>query len=351
MAEKAGLKDIIGEELLNKIQNSYLEYLESSAAIYELNGDYATAIFTSKYCDFLNQASRKAAGKTDEEALKSGKWICHEDCWATSLKSINDKKPCETECSGGIKILAVPIIAEGMVIGSNNAGCSNPPTDEKKIKEIAERYKVDPKELLKIVKEYVPRPERVLNAVKNHILVAADTIADIFLRKEAEETLIEERNRLETITDNIGVGVALISKDYRTIWANNVLRQMYGEVEGKICYSTYNQQSDVCSWCGVRKVFETGEDKVITESVGKDKQGNTIWCEIFVTSVKNGSGDIIAALEVLIPITERKQTEKKFKQKMHDLEIFHKSAVDRELKMVELKKRVKELEEKLGEKS
>ncbi|MHA2086916.1 MAG: hypothetical protein ACW972_01480, partial [Promethearchaeota archaeon] len=99
MANKVKLKNIVGEGLLNRIQNSYLKYMESSAAIYETNGDYAIAIFSSKYCDYLNQASRKIAGKTDDEALKSGKWICHEDCWATSLQSIKDKKPCEIECS------------------------------------------------------------------------------------------------------------------------------------------------------------------------------------------------------------------------------------------------------------
>lgn len=71
---------------------------------------------------------------------------------------MKDMKPCARECSGGIVIYAAPIIADGMVIGSNNAGVSNPPTDRKKVKEIAERYQVDPDELLKIAKEYSPRP-------------------------------------------------------------------------------------------------------------------------------------------------------------------------------------------------
>lgn len=94
MAEEISLKNIIGAELLNEIQDSYLKYLGSSAAIYEVNGDYAAALFASNWCDFLNQASKKLAGNvSEEEALKSGKWICHEDCWATSFKSIKDKNP------------------------------------------------------------------------------------------------------------------------------------------------------------------------------------------------------------------------------------------------------------------
>lgn len=199
MAEEISLKKIIGKELLNRIQDSYLQYLESSAAIYEANGGYAAAFFTSSWCDFLNRASKKLAGDVpEEEALKSGKWICYEDCWVVSLKSIKDKVPCEIECSGGIKIFAAPIIADGIVIGSNNAGVSNPPADEKKIKEIAERYRVDAKKLLEVAGEYTPRPQYVLNAARNHILIAADTIAEIFLRKQAERELQRLKDELET---------------------------------------------------------------------------------------------------------------------------------------------------------
>lgn len=199
MADKVSLKNIVGEELLNKVQDCYLKYLGSSVRIYEVNGNCAATLFSSKYCGFLNHASRKMAGKTDEEALKSGKWICHEDCWATSLESIKNKKPCEMEYSCGIKIYAAPIIAKGLVIGSNNAGVSNPPTDEKKINEIAQKYKVNPKELLEIAKEHTPRPEYLLNAAKNHILVVADAIAEIFLRKRAEEGTMVAKSHADNI--------------------------------------------------------------------------------------------------------------------------------------------------------
>lgn len=50
-------------------------------------------------------------------------------------------------------------------------------------------------------------------------------------------------------------------------------------------------------------------------------------------------------------ITHRKMIEEELKKKMRDLEIFNKAAVGRELKMKELKARIKELEEKLGEKA
>ena len=48
-------------------------------------------------------------------------------------------------------------------------------------------------------------------------------------------------------------------------------------------------------------------------------------------------------------VVERKQIEEKLEVKILELEKFEKIAVGRELKMVELKKKIKELEEKLRE--
>lgn len=196
------LKAIIGEELLLDIQNSYMEYLGSSAAIYEINGDYAASLFSSNWCGFLNQSSKKLCGDVSSEwALKSGKWICHEDCWRISLKAMREGKPSEEECSGGIIIYAAPIIANEMVIGVNNAGVSNPPTDKDKIREIALRYKVDKKELLKCSAQYARRPDYVFKASRNHILTAGRTISGIFLQKNTEQELDHIKSNLEELVE------------------------------------------------------------------------------------------------------------------------------------------------------
>ena len=46
-------------------------------------------------------------------------------------------------------------------------------------------------------------------------------------------------------------------------------------------------------------------------------------------------------------VTQRRKMEAELKDKMHDLERFNKAAVGRELKMMELKQKVRELEERL----
>lgn len=115
---------------------------------------------------------------------------------------------------------------------------------------------------------------------------------------------------LEVVTRNIGAGIAIISRDYRTLWANKVLEEIYGDTVGKTCYQTYQQQEGVCSWCGVREVFEQGQERVVREVVSHDKGGKLIELEIIATPIRDAQGTIIAALELVLPINERKQKEK-----------------------------------------
>ena len=142
---------------------------------------------------------------------------------------------------------------------------------------------------------------------------------DITDRKKAEEMLRLEHDKLDAVTKHVGVGLAIISKDYQTIWANAVIKNIFGKTEGKLCYVTYNQQKSVCSWCGVRRVFENGEDNVVTEAEGHDKDGNKIWSQIIATAIRDEAEEVTSALEVVVPITNRKQAEQKLKDTLDSL--------------------------------
>ena len=121
------------------------------------------------------------------------------------------------------------------------------------------------------------------------------------------------QNWIEMITQNVGAGLCIISKDYRTLWANKIIKELFGDVEGKTCYETFNQRTEICPECGVKEIFETGKEKVVHEQKGKDAEGNTIWSEIIDTPLKNKDGNVVAALELVVPITERKRAEEKLR--------------------------------------
>jgi hypothetical protein len=159
----------VGKSTIEAIASNYIELLDTSCAIYEANGDYALGIFSSGWCQFLNNASWELCKtKDNNEALNCGKWICHECCWnEASLESIKTKKPVDIECTGGIHLYTVPIIAGGKVVGAMNIGYGSPPTNPEKLQKISDRYQVDLDKLTQLANTYIPRSNPIIKAAKS----------------------------------------------------------------------------------------------------------------------------------------------------------------------------------------
>ena len=116
--------------------------------------------------------------------------------------------------------------------------------------------------------------------------------------------------QFQFVTQSIGVGLCIISKDYRVLWANKVINEIFGEVEGKICHLTFNQRNLICPNCGVKEILTTGADRATNEQVGKDAEGETIWSQIICAPIRDEAGNTTAVLETVIPITTLKKAEK-----------------------------------------
>jgi PAS domain S-box-containing protein len=186
----------VGKDVLHDIVGDYLSLLETSAAVYEKNGDYAVGIFSSEWCQFLDCTSRDLCKCNDNSmALESGKWLCHESCRAdASLQSIQNKQAVDIECSGGLHIYALPIIANNEVIGSINFGYGNPPTDESKLSDIAAKYQVPKAKLKKLAHSYETRPAFIIDIAKEKLETSAKLIGTIVERKQLEKELLKNQS-------------------------------------------------------------------------------------------------------------------------------------------------------------
>ena len=320
--------DTVRETTLKEIAKNYLDLLESSGAIYEANGDYALGIFSSGWCQFLDSASRKLCNTEDNvEALNSGRWICHECCWKeASLESIKTKKPIDIECKGGIRLFAVPIIADGKAVGSMNIGYGDPPTDPEKLQEIAERYQVDPDKLTQLAQEYRPRLTQIIEAAKSQLTISAKLIGQIIESKQVRKSLQFERDRFEKFINVAGHIFVAINADEEVVLINKRGSNVFGysreEISGKNWFDNFipeRLREDVkevfSKWVtGEVEAVEYFENPVLTKS-GEERliawHNTVLYDEVgrFLFSVSSGED-----------ITERKQAEDALQKAHYELE-------------------------------
>ena len=177
--------DAVGAEPLRDMAADYLDLLETSGAVYEKNGDYALGLFTSGWCRALDLASRRLCETEDnQEALSSGKWLCHESCWKdASLAAIQTGDAVDVPCNGGLRLYAVPIRCGEEIVGAVNFGYGDPPQDTAAIQAIAERYRIDPEKLRQEAAAYESRPPFIIAYAKQRLHRVARLIGEIMHEK------------------------------------------------------------------------------------------------------------------------------------------------------------------------
>ena len=146
-------------------------------------------------------------------------------------------------------------------------------------------------------------------------------VRDISTQKQMELSLKQERDMLEDITKNIGAGLVIIDKNYHIIWTNNFLTRINGNIAGKLCYSTFNTSKNTCPGCGPKKIF-SGAEFDSREYFNKElyDKGLPCWFELIATPIKDKDGKVVAALELTVDITEKKDLEKKISEERNKLE-------------------------------
>ncbi len=197
--QQGELLELVGQDVLKDIACDYLDLLETSTAIYEKDGDCALAFFSSSYCRYLDEASRRRCGGDDNgAALAGGRWCCHESCWTQGSRlAVETGEPVDIECSGGMRLYAVPIRASGEVVGAINFGYGDPPHEPEVLQRIAAEYGVDAQELARFARACETRPPFIIELAKRRLLASARLIGTIVEQKRAERSLQKARNELE----------------------------------------------------------------------------------------------------------------------------------------------------------
>ncbi|MGM0656209.1 MAG: PAS domain S-box protein, partial [Thermodesulfobacteriota bacterium] len=304
--------DAVGKETLKNITDDFLDLLETSVAVYERNGDYALGLFSSDWCRFMDQASYRLC-KTDDsaQALICGKWFCHESCWNTAKQAIETAKPVDTECGGGIRLYAVPIMASGKVIGTINVGYGDPPTDVNRLSELAIKYGVDVKGLTEFSNTYESRPYFIIELAKRRIRSAALLIGEIVERKRAEESLRQSENYYRAIFETSGSAMFILEEDTTISHVNSNFEKLSGyakqEVEGKKSWIEFIHADDV-GWMKKNHYLRRGDPRTAPLSYEFRffiRNGDLRHGLLTVNMISETAQSVVSVID----ITERKLTE------------------------------------------
>lgn len=174
------------------------------------------------------------------------------------------------------------------------------------------------------------------------------TVRDI----SEERKLKEARERLAAIVDSSED--AIIGKTLEgiiTSW-NKAAEKIYGysaqEMIGR-SISILIPEDKTSELREIYKGIAEGRGVKHLEATRRRKDGREITVALTISPIKDASGKIIGASTIARDITENKLMEKELKKKIRDLEVFNKVAIERELKIIELKKKIKKIEANTGE--
>ena len=139
-------------------------------------------------------------------------------------------------------------------------------------------------------------------------------IRDITERKQVEEALQLERNKLKNIMDTMEEGVFIVNKQYDVEYVNPAIIREFGPTDGRKCYEYFHDRTEVCPWCKNQEIFD---GKTIRWEWYSSKADKTY--DLFGTPLRNPDGSI-SKMEIFHDITERKRAEKEIQERDKELE-------------------------------
>ena len=190
---------------------------------------------------------------------------------------------------------------------------------------------------------------------KNHRMVGVVHVAkDISKIKKTEEILRESEIKYKTIFDSSADAIMLTMPEKGFIAGNAAAVKVFGCKDEKefiaqspASLSSQSQPDGQLSSMKAQKMMQIAMEKGINffEWTHRRVNGEEFSATVLLTRMDLGGKKILQA--TVRDITERILSEKQLAKKLRDLEIFYKAAIDREMKIKELKKKVAELEAKV----
>jgi histidine kinase len=168
------------------------------------------------------------------------------------------------------------------------------------------------KETHNIAKGGLPSPNNVLKQ-RDEIGKLSCAIQDMGVKIHDNQTeLNKQKDLYRHLFEQVPCTITVQNKNYELLEFNQEFEKKFNPEYGDYCYSAYKDLNKKCKDCPVEKTFIDGKPHFSEES-GINKDGSVSHWFVKTAPLKNEAGQIMAAMEMSIDISHKKQLEEKVK--------------------------------------
>ena len=317
------LADSVGQELLSQIASDFLALVGSTVAICELSGECVAAVFESPWCEFLDKAAMGRADVADGgKAPEGGKSGCLGSCRREATRTcVEAGQPTDVECRGGMHVHAVPIWAQGEVIGAVSLAYGEVPQGPAELRRIAECCGVEIERLDEKARTYEPRPQLIVDVAKKQVASWVRLIGEIVERKRTTDALRDREEFSSSLLESSPSPLLVIEPDASIRHVNPALEALTGfsaaEVVGKKPpYPWWTEDAFREGGDRFGRALREGMDRA--EETFQKKSGEPFWVEVTSVPVMR-RGQVRYYLVNWVDITQRKRTEEAVRRSREQL--------------------------------
>ena len=140
---------------------------------------------------------------------------------------------------------------------------------------------------------------------------AVDRMGKKISDKQAE--LNKQRNEYQHLFERVPCIITVQDRNYKLIRYNTEFDKKFKPKPGDYCYAAYKGRKEKCVICPVEKTFEDGLSH-FSEERGFSKDGSPTHWIVHTSPITNEDGEIVAAMEMSLDVTETKLLEEELKK-------------------------------------
>ena len=189
--------------------------------------------------------------------------------------------------------------------------------------------------------------------------VVARQAADLIDYRNAQESVRQREERLRAIFDSAAIGAAILTRDTRFVRVNGAFSTLTGYSIEELRALDYSALTHPDDWAEMQaqldELLAGRTPSFVIEKRYLRKDGSLIWVQNSVSLTRDAEGEPLHLVKLCQDVTERRAAQEalslsnaQLRVQADELARFNRAAVDRELRMIELKKTINALSEQLG---